>query len=47
MIQSTKKSILFLPYKSAFSAIMFSLSPEESGSGLHSVKNVLCSLCVY
>lgn len=49
MIQSTKKGILFVPYtcKSAPAAILLSLSPKESGSGLSTVqKTLVFTLCV-
>lgn len=43
------KKKIFLPdmCKSTLAAILLSLSPKESGSGLHSVKELLCSLDLY
>lgn len=44
MIQSTKKRFSSQIHASL---LLLSLSPKESGSGLHSVEKLLCSLGVY
>lgn len=43
MIQSTEKEIVFSPdtHESALAVILLSLSPKETGSGLHSLTKLL------